>query len=169
MSELHKRNPNIGCLICKKQIYRRPSQIEATRKKVFCSLNCYGVSSRKEKPCLVCGKLILAGLNKKTCSRSCANKSREGVRYKIGRPRDKAILFRALKLKLLEKRGESCERCSYNKYEILQIHHKDRNRKNNRFENLELICPNCHYEEHFFKKSWMKSKIEKENKKDILS
>lgn len=163
MSEQYKRKPNIICFICKKEIYRRPSQIEATRGRVFCGQVCFGLFSRKEIPCLICKKPILAGLNKKTCSRSCANKSREGIRYKIGSPRDKAVLFRYLKVKLLKERGEKCARCPYKKYEILQVHHKDRNRKNNELENLELICPNCHYEEHFLKKSWMKNKIEKIN------
>ncbi len=156
MPERYKRRPNTTCLICKKQIYRRPSQIEACGNKVFCSLVCWGISNRKEKACLICGKLILSGLNKKTCSRRCANKSREGIKYKIGSPKDKAQLFKSLKLVLLKERGTICSRCTYSKYEILQIHHKDRNRKNNKLDNLELICPNCHYEEHFFEKSWLK-------------
>jgi len=29
------------------------------------------------------------------------------------------------------------------------VHHKDRNRENNEIENLELLCPNCHSEDHF--------------------
>jgi hypothetical protein len=42
-----------------------------------------------------------------------------------------------------------CERCGYNKFpEILVVHHKDRNRKNGAKDNLELLCPNCHEEEH---------------------
>jgi len=43
-----------------------------------------------------------------------------------------------------------CQRCSYNKCpSILQIHHIDRNRKNNTMENLIALCPNCHEEEHW--------------------
>ena len=168
MREFYRRKPNTICFVCKKAIYKRPTQIEANKDRVFCSLVCYGLCSRINKPCKVCGKLIRAGLNKKTCSKSCANKSREGIRYKIGSPKDKARLFRGLKLELLKERGKICGRCSYTKYEILQVHHKDRNKKNNKLENLELICPNCHYEEHFLEKSWLKSNIEKGNKKDIL-
>ena len=74
----------------------------------------------------------------------------------------------AVKIRLLENRGKKCERCNYEKYEILQVHHKDRNKNNNELNNLELICPNCHYEEHFLKNSWLRNKIEKEIKKDIL-
>lgn len=161
MAEGYKRNPNTKCIVCETPIYKRPIQIEKNKGRVFCSMNCYGFSSRREIPCAVCGKLILAGLNKKTCSRSCANIQRTGIKYKIGRPRDKAVTFRILKLRLMKERGKSCEHCNYNKYEILQVHHKNRNKMDNRIDNLEIICPNCHYEEHFLEKSWLKNNIEK--------
>lgn len=42
-----------------------------------------------------------------------------------------------------------CERCGYDKYiKILGVHHIDRNRNNNSIQNLEVLCPNCHSEEH---------------------
>jgi 5-methylcytosine-specific restriction endonuclease McrA len=42
-----------------------------------------------------------------------------------------------------------CERCEYDEMpEILGVHHKDRNRKNNDLSNLEVLCPNCHSLEH---------------------
>lgn len=113
--------------------------------------------------------MILAKFHKKTCSRACSNTHREGIRYKINSPRDKVKSLQALKLRLLKERGMFCERCSYNKYEILQVHHKDRNRDNNDLVNLELICPNCHYEEHFLAKSWLRKEIEKKAKLNILT
>jgi len=151
--ETYKRKPNTNCIVCKKLIYRRPSQIKSNNGNVFCNVNCYGIFCRKEIPCLVCGKLLLSGLNKKTCSRNCSNKHRTGIKYKIGRPNDKANTFRILKIKLIKERGKKCERCTYDKYEILQLHHKNRNRIDNNLENLEIICPNCHYKEHFLEKS----------------
>lgn len=160
MAEQYKRKPNTKCAICNGSIYRRPSEIKARKGKVFCSMACFGKSCRKERPCVVCGKPILAGLHKKTCSRSCANINRVGVKYKIGSPRDEVKSQQALKLRLISKRGKECERCGYDKYEILQIHHKDRDRKNNDLNNLELICPNCHFEEHYLEKSWLKTKLE---------
>ena len=160
MSEGYKRNPNTECVVCKTPIYRRPIQIEKNMGKVFCSMKCYGIHCRKEIPCLSCGKLILAGLNKKTCSRSCANIQRTGIKYKIGRPRDKAVTFRIIKLRLLKERGGYCERCNYSKYEVLQVHHKNRKRTNNKIENLEIICPNCYYEEHLLEKSWLSKKFD---------
>ena len=148
MVEQYKRKPNIECLICKKLIYRRPYEIEKTKGRVFCSASCYGISCRNENFCIVCGKAILARFNKKTCSRSCANKNRVGIFYKMNRPRDKVTTQKAIKTQVLKIKGKNCERCGYDKYEILQLHHKNRNRDDNSIENLEIICPNCHYEEH---------------------
>ena len=149
MSERYKRNPNTFCKICKKAIYRRPSEIKANHGKVFCSIYCYSVSCRKETPCVVCGKPILAGLNKKTCSRSCANIHRTGIKYGSGRRKDKVQSQLILKTRLSQIRGRLCEKCGFDKFEILQVHHKDRDRNNNDLGNLELLCPNCHYENHY--------------------
>ena len=157
MVEEYKRNPNIKCVICGKDIYKRPSQIERNNGQVFCSQACFGLSCRKEIPCIVCGKLILAGANKISCNRSCANKHREGIKYKINCPRDKVKKQQALKIRLLKERGGYCARCNYKRFEILQVHHKDRNKNNNEMNNLELICPNCHCEEHYLEKSWLKN------------
>lgn len=159
MVEQYKRHPNASCIVCKKPIYKRPIEIQRNKGHVFCSMICYGVSCRKESPCVICGRLILSGLNKKTCSRGCANRHRAGIKYKINRPRDKVVSQRALKIKLMKIKGKNCERCNYNKYEILQVHHQDRNKANNSLDNLELICPNCHFEEHYLEKSWLKGGV----------
>ncbi len=154
MAEIYKRKPNTKCQTCGLKIYKRPCQIEKGR--VFCNSICYGLANRNETPCVVCGKLIMAQFHKTTCSRSCANVNRTGVKYRINSPKDKVKDLRSIKLRLISKRGGKCEKCEYNKVEILQVHHKDRNRKNNDLSNLELICPNCHYEEHLLEKSWLK-------------
>ncbi len=152
----YKRNPNAKCLICAKPVYRRPAEIQKSLGRVFCSSVCYGLTCRKEKPCIVCGTMILASVNKKTCNRACANRHRAGMKYKLNGPRkDKVKNQRSLKVRLLNQRGARCERCRYNKREILQAHHKDRNTNNNELENLELICPNCHAEEHYLENSWL--------------
>lgn len=169
MSEQSKRKPNINCVICGKLIYRRPSEIKANDGRVFCSTSCYGISQRIEIPCVVCGKPILSGLNKKTCDRSCANRLRVGIKYKGGSPRDKVKSQQALKVRLLKIKGKKCERCGYNKQEILQVHHKDRDRNNSDINNLELVCPNCHFEEHYLEKSWLRNDLEKKSKIDILT
>ena len=77
--------------------------------------------------------------------------------YNHNQPHDKVKNYKALKIRLLNKDGKSCKKCGYNKQEILQVHHKDKNRLNNDLGNLELICPNCHFEEHYLEKSWLKA------------
>lgn len=64
-----------------------------------------------------------------------------------------------MKLRILEKRGKKCKRCGCNKYEILQLHHKDKNKLNNKLDNLESIYPNCHYGKYYLEKNWLKDKI----------
>jgi predicted nucleic acid-binding Zn ribbon protein len=157
VNEPYKRNPNTECLTCAKPIYRRP--IEIKRGRVFCSSECYGVGNRIETPCVVCGTPIQAHANAKTCSRSCANKNRAGIHYRTGSLKDKVKDERAIKLRVFTSKGERCERCGYGKKEILNVHHKDRNHGNNDIGNLELLCPNCHAEEHYLKNSWISSTL----------
>lgn len=154
-----KRRPNAECLLCKRVVYRRPYQVQQNGGKVFCGAQCFGIFCRKERQCLVCKTPILAGRNSRTCSRACANRNRTGIRY-VGKARnDKVKNQRALKIRLIAKRGMKCERCGYSKLEILHVHHRDRDRNNNDLDNLELICPNCHYEEHYLEKSWLNGSL----------
>lgn len=159
MGERYARNPNTRCSVCNKAIYRRPIELERTNGKVYCTQVCFGISSRREKSCVVCAKPILSSLHRKTCSRSCANTHRAGIRYKVGSPRDKVKDQRSIKLRVIAARGPECERCHFKKVEILHVHHKNRDRTNNSLENLELLCPNCHYTEHYLEKSWLNGKV----------
>jgi predicted nucleic acid-binding Zn ribbon protein len=151
-----QRKPNSKCIVCGKPVYKRPSQIQLNHGHVYCGIVCYGLSCRREKFCIVCGKPILARFNKKSCSRSCANKLRIGTTYSHESRKSKVKSYKMLKVRLLKIRGYRCERCGYDKYEILQVHHKDRNSSNNELTNLELICPNCHFEDHYLEHSWLR-------------
>jgi 5-methylcytosine-specific restriction endonuclease McrA len=51
----------------------------------------------------------------------------------------------------LKRRGliASCQKCGYSEHpEILGVHHKNKNRHDNKMENLIVLCPNCHSIEH---------------------
>jgi len=62
----------------------------------------------------------------------------------------KLIRSHALKLKLIEEgvKEKKCERCGLEKWlskDIpLELHHINQNRFDNRLENLEILCSNCH-------------------------
>jgi len=55
-----------------------------------------------------------------------------------------------LKLRMIEDgvREHKCERCGITEWmgepTPIELHHVDGNRFNNRFENVQLLCPNCH-------------------------
>ncbi len=159
MTEHYRRNPNTKCSVCGHPIYRRPVELLQSEGRAYCTQRCYGLATRKEKPCVVCAKPILSSMHRKTCSRGCANTHRAGIKYKIGSPRDKVKDQRSIKLRLIAARGKVCERCGFDKVEILHVHHKNRDRTNNLLENLELICPNCHYTEHYLEKSWLNGNL----------
>lgn len=152
------RKTNCKCFICQKDIYRRPKQI--TSGPVYCGNSCYGKSNEILIKCAICDSLFKSGLNKKTCSRKCANKQKEGLKYKqIGKStKDKVKDLDALRKRLTDFCGYKCRKCKYNKLPILNIHHiiekslggtEDLN-------NLEFLCPNCHAEEHYLRREQKK-------------
>lgn len=55
-----------------------------------------------------------------------------------------------LRLKLIKEgyKEKKCEKCGLihwkGKEISLELHHKDGNTRNNKLENLEILCPNCH-------------------------
>lgn len=136
-----------------KDIYRRPSQLAGN---TYCSHECKGKAQQKLRKCTMCDNMILSRFHKKTCSRACANKQKIGLRYKqLGRPtKDKVKDLEAIRKRLIDLRGNNCSRCGYNKYPILHIHHIIEKSKGGSDDtnNLELICPNCHAEEHHIRR-----------------
>lgn len=43
-----------------------------------------------------------------------------------------------------------CKLCATDDKRILIVHHQDKNRRNNKIENLAWLCHNCHYLVHHF-------------------
>jgi len=55
------------------------------------------------------------------------------------------LRLRLLKEGLKKHQCESCQRTSWLDAPIpLELHHIDGNRENNRLDNLQILCPNCH-------------------------
>ena len=144
---MENRKPNCSCKYCDKEIYRRPNQIKSGL--VFCSTVCVGMHSRKnEKSCPICGKIIFG--KSKTCSRTCSNKNRYGIKYDRTNKNNNASKSKILRENLSKIRGGVCEECGNENYNILQVHHilERYNGGTNDESNLELLCPNCHYTKH---------------------
>ena len=146
------RKPNCQCFICKKEIYRRPAQIESS--KVYCSIKCSGVDQRKNKKCPVCFKEF-TGV-KKNCSRSCSNKNRTGITYDGKNLNNKYVKGTLLKEQLANINGGVCEECGNDNFNILHVHHKIErcNGGTDELDNLNLLCPNCHYTHHHGYGKW---------------
>jgi hypothetical protein len=59
---------------------------------------------------------------------------------------------------------EKCEICGSNK--TLSVHHKDKNRQNNKIDNLMVLCNSCHQKTHFKERNrcpFCKVLIDKQN------
>lgn len=163
-----------NCLHCKSEFNAPVRELNRGYGK-FCSVKCanshrLGVKKTEaNRACDLCGtmfrlmpsrsKLSKSGLS--FCCRTCkdvAQRLEHGftnmhpAHYGTADNSDnhsstfRVIAFRNKELK--------CERCGYDKYiQVLEVHHKDRNRRNNTTDNLEILCPTCHMEHHFITKT----------------
>jgi 5-methylcytosine-specific restriction endonuclease McrA len=110
------------------------------------------------RSCEHCGKSYKranGATKRRFCSNRCAKAAehgqkqftlqvlRRGVNSKNGRSSVSA-------LKAYKEAFPRCQRCGWNEEPtILHVHHKDRNRRNYDYSNLETLCPTCHVLEHF--------------------
>lgn len=133
----------MNCVQCNKKLIKW--------QKKFCSRSCAvafnNKNRKKNRPnCLICGVQIKHG-TRFTCSRECHHKKRweekkqEIIKGLVSEPK-------TLKRFLIEKFGHKCSVCSNTEWMEksipLEIDHIDGDHKNNRPENIRLICPNCH-------------------------
>ena len=144
------------CDNCKKSFTRKERKGVV---KHFCSKECfyqYKASHREVRHCQMCGK-ELNKFNKKFCCNQC-QKDFESKQFieswldgnETGLIGKRNELSRYIETYLFKIHNNSCERCGWNAENSfthkvpLEIHHKDGNHLNNHFDNLELLCPNCH-------------------------
>lgn len=121
----------------------------------FCCMSCFRESQKKQVDmvCSNCGKKFTRAKARLNCSRHgiyfCSRECKDiGQRiggiskiqpphYGNGKRNYRDIAFRAYK--------EKCLVCGYNDDpRILEVHHIDNNRENNKLENLIVLCPICH-------------------------
>lgn len=122
------------------------------RKNLFCSHKCAAeynnpIRYRKtiDRSCLYCGKVTG---NKKYIKKFCSEKCKFLYHIEEKIRLNKNIGTPALRKYLIIIRGNFCSCCRLSNWLganiTLEIHHIDGNYKNNKLENLELLCPNCH-------------------------
>lgn len=164
------------CPVCATQFKRRYKR--AGTRKICCSKKCAGALNRKEFTCKTCGSKFFAGQkqkNREYCSQSCMHprpcltcgKTIFGYPYGWGTRKDKRFcsrgcsnFYRICREKIgvyvtlgfvacIKRTGRlACERCGTDNVGHLCVHHRDRNRKHNVPSNLEVLCLNCHSDEH---------------------
>lgn len=130
------------CCVCGKDFDTVPS----SSKQHTCSRECYAEKRRlsRIKLCKNCGSEFDGKKGRVTCSRQCSAEYRWKGHVSTSHLWSKVITREQMK---------SCNRCGYNKHpEILERHHIDRDRSNNSEDNLEILCPNCHAEDHLIKR-----------------
>ena len=147
----------------------------------FCSRKCGGAYNGKKRiakyklintpnvSCAQCGKEFYKKISDQNNSRSglffCRRKCKDEAQ-KIGGvqgiiPSHYGTTLTDYRTHALRNLPNECSRCSFDSVtEILQVHHKDCDRKNNTIENLEILCPNCHSMEHYATRTglWARTK-----------
>ena len=160
----------VSCIHCAKVFSARQVDINRGGGK-FCSLACSAANKKgktRNNPnsvCPVCNKSFYRSARKKKLRKSglsfCGRKCRE-LAQKINTESSIPAIFPDhygtgafldYREKCFANNPHECNICGYHKVvQVLQVHHKDRNRANNNLDNLQLLCPTCHAEEHFTQK-----------------
>jgi HNH endonuclease len=139
----------LNCKNCNKEFNHN-------KRNEFCSRSCATTyrniyKHSDYKLCLNCNNPI--NFNKrninKFCCQSCATKYRFKDYFYISKDELKSDLYGStLRRKLFEIKPYKCEKCNnsewLNELIVLEVHHIDGNSKNNKLNNLQLLCPNCH-------------------------
>lgn len=157
--EEYEANPKC-CKNCGK-----PIPFEERNRKDFCNHSCSASYNNKgicrngtplpeHSYCLNCGKEITRG--KKFCDHDCQfeYQYKEYIKQwkenKVDGRKGMYNISSHIRRYLFDKYNSSCQICGWNQVNQytgrvpLQIHHIDGDCTNNKEENLQLLCPNCH-------------------------
>lgn len=183
------KNPSIKLYYktCKKcntpfTYYAYPST-EKKQPRKTCSKECqYSYNRRKavkiDLICKFCNKsfyVLPCHSHKKFCSNKCRinwQKTLTGERNPSWRPIRENATYRSIKTTLRNKLINSRTLCGdCGRYsEVFEIHHIDKNRDNNKIENLIVLCKSCHANRHKGERAYnliLKSENHKRQQKRI--
>lgn len=155
-AECHSKfHPNGGAQVCCSEKCRglrgyRLWLTRTTRHEKVCRRCGLDFSTEKgnQKECLVCLKRHLVGVG----TGNWQTESSDNGTFKHGK-----YSFSWRYLKHVGTDRWFCERCGADLREVVKrkeghglwgVHHRDRNRNNQKFDNLELLCSTCHNREH---------------------
>jgi hypothetical protein len=133
------------CERCGNWYIRSPGQV----KRKFCSINCArNAAPMVDKICPRCNKPF-SHRRRRFCSVNCSTRHTNEEKKRINIAQGFWHNQREAKSKLLTQ-DPACRVCGWKKIpEVLELHHKDRNRRNAHKSNLVLLCPTCHTIEHW--------------------
>ena len=157
MSKRQPKIPNSKCKICGKIFYIKPFH----KKKgwgIYCSKNCQNEGQKTGEfiSCDTCRKerwqtpreIKHSKSGKFFCGKSCQTIWRNRFYSEENHPfwRGGENIYRLI----LKRKGvkQICKGCGFKDKRVIIVHHRDRNRKNNKLGNLVWLCHNCHYLAH---------------------
>ena len=149
----------VNCAVCDKEYYAKPWHLLKGWAK-YCSRTCMhqGIKKGKEVKCAICSKTVYRGprdlerskSTKYFCSKHCQTLWRNHTyvgelhgNFKDGNAAYRNILTRS-------GRKRMCQLCHLEDTRVLQVHHIDRDRTNNKTSNLAWLCVNCHFLVHHY-------------------
>ena len=171
LSENRKRRKKIKCKNCGKEVIRTFADIKKSKtNNFFCNRSCSATYNGEKHPkrkkvynenrfkyCIFCKKELVK-TQKKYCNNTCRNNHEYEKFLKKWfdgaddgcRGKNKENKSTYIERYLREKYGNKCQKCGWNEINEytgkvpLDVHHINGDWKNNKEENLELICLNCH-------------------------
>jgi hypothetical protein len=131
--------------------------IGSKKHRIYCSRDCSNPPRppTAERPCGWCGKMFTPRSHheQRCCSTSCSRNAFNADKRKANQNAGLFADYREAKSALLWNMA-ACQECGWKaEPAILELHHIDRNRRNNHLSNLKLLCPNCHTLGHYRSKT----------------
>ncbi len=142
------------CRTCNKSFRTKPYWVKIGGG-IYCSLHCKYQGTRKGKivKCDTCGEEVYrqkrfidrTKSGKLFCSKSCQTVWRNQEYSGTKHPNWKhgTSMYRSFLLK--SKIEQKCRLCKTQDKRVLAVHHLDKNRQNNKLNNLVWLCHNCHF------------------------
>ena len=147
--------PQVNCSVCSKEFHAKPSWLKNGYGK-YCSQKCSHIRQRngREYSCHTCRKIIyrtkkdqrVSKSGKFFCTKKCQTLWRNSEVYVGSNHPNWTNGESTYRVRLLRSgRKKNCERCLTKDTRIIAVHHRDKNRSNNKLTYLIWLCQNFHF------------------------